>query len=742
MMMTADSDQPHILVLHTSCQHHDHTAKQAPPASSDTNDATSEQNRRSAMVDELLHSIPIACDMLLLPEIPTSITTTAGHPDDAPAAAAAAAATPDLVEFVQNRFHPCGNPNVLVLENLSWKQVLLSLTSCAMIYEQDTHQQQFVLLPVDPVPSTFDFRLATATSSSSSAAAADLSTTDLHLVFDVTQVRLQLEEILLLQDEQDEHDQEQLKMKMNNTAATRPTQEESLDTVAGADFSPKMTDDLPVPEHSIKTLKEGRHSSYSPPRFDRGPINNSSSSTTRLDQELEALHRVQAIMEQDAANLDRLLQVLSWIGLGLFLTLVWSGYQLYRAKRDDARTQKLRKSVERKLLLHSALAQTPMLRTTTRRAAAAAAAAEPTRAGEPASSTGSRQTMETNTESARSDELCTPRIDNRSRSRISAAQPITPTRLDFSLGCAGQEEKSSSSPCSPSSHVSSRRQGDDITTGVNQCNSKNSDVVTAVTGKSRLQSVLAAKRAATGATRMAARHNSSKPEDTKNPFASLAPAVTATATTRRQQEQRIASSPIRSTGSTITSRAILKNDHDKDVTLSPCSQLAANWSARKTTRRSHRKNKKSSHLSSRRPAAASAASSQQQQFSSGLSVPMFTTNPIGNAATTSTITGQGSSLILCAPLPLRPIGGQQQSLVDVMATTTSVPATQQSLFRMPDPIEKKNPFCSEKDEVQGTLLSSSNACSNKSPSSGGGPPIPELVCSTPGSSDSFVDDYW
>jgi hypothetical protein len=107
-------------------------------------------------------------------------------------------------------------------------------------------------------------------------------------------------------------------------------------------------------------------------------------------------------MDHDSANLDSLLQVLLWIGCALFIALVWSGYQLYCTNRLESR-------------------QSMRLTTLHRKQA------------EKSSRTKFHGVTVHQKEQGHAPEPVTPRIDNRSRSRIDfATKPITPTRLDFS----------------------------------------------------------------------------------------------------------------------------------------------------------------------------------------------------------------------------------------------------------------------------------------------------------------------
>lgn len=731
-MTTSTDRQPHVLVLHTSCQYDgedDGVADESAPVS-----ATTKKNARDAMVDEVLHSIPIACDMLILPEIPTprrhqdsrsqSRNEQGGNAEDVP---------PDLVEFVQNRFNPCGLANVLVLENLPWREVLLSLTSCAMVFEDNNTMNDdgtplLSLLPVDLNPSTFDFRLG------SSSKTSDLSTTDLHLVFDATQARLQLQELL-----QDKHPDT---ANVEQLLCGETTTDQGLNVDAPRDQNREDVRD------TARSSKTGGHEEHSPCRDDASfqgvhsanipflcesdePIfhpstnNNASTSTTRLrlDQELDALQRVHAIMDQDAANLDRLLQVLSFVGLGLFMALVWSGYQLYQAKMDDCRTRELRKSVQRKILLHSALSShqhhtstAPVLSSRP-----GTTMMEPSSAQQQVGSTASQQRSQKELflssisrmeernicqvskeqNSSILEELYTPRIDNRSRSRISAgARPIIPVRLDFSsLDCQVVGE-------------SSTRGGTTANKQTNRNDDDSDDDHHTFAGKSR--------RRPQQPLKAAVHKESSNSSDKKNLFANLS-------------VSREESAPFTRATTThdTTCEEMNGNGNEQDATLSPCSQLAKDWSARKTARRSHRNRKQHSKL-------------EPLSQIARLSVPNFT-SPIGAPSAAGAPRGPSS---LFASLPLRLTSTSTTTVPPLVPSfseddvkVTIQQPRQQSLVAAGS--GKNNPFIPEKELTTVEQVSSLNdASSNSSKSPSGTPTIPELVCSTPGSSESFVDDYW
>ena len=127
-----------ILLLHTSCTGHDEGE-----ASSKEDLTTNNDTRSDSSILQLLKE-PIFCDLLLLPEHPSSSNS-----------------QPDYLHLQENPLNPCGIANVLTLEKLpqNWLSgpILLSLSSCNIFYrksEEDEFTSQIPLI-VEPIPSTF-----------------------------------------------------------------------------------------------------------------------------------------------------------------------------------------------------------------------------------------------------------------------------------------------------------------------------------------------------------------------------------------------------------------------------------------------------------------------------------------------------------------------------------------------------------------------------------------------------------
>ena len=637
----------------------------------------------------LPESLPIACDILLLPEIPTNAAASGhDHPDPDP--------DTDWVTLPQHVCNPCGRSNVLVINDMlpSWKQVLLSLTSCALLHEDETGL--LLRLPVEPVPSTFSFSLTSDgdPENENDTTTTASTTTDLYVDWDVTLARQLWNERRAeprtagaVPNHNDDDDDDDGTALVEATALTKPPerdeQQEIKDPTSETPF--RQDHDLTSDRMDhLDLLTQGRPSSQDdtdpavpllpleplrdlPDRIDDGhhhhhhhhhhsQKSSSSSSSSRIDQELEALQKVQFIMEQDAANLDRLIQVLGLVGLFLLGLLLWSGYQLLRAQQEDCRARDVRRAVERKLLMQSARSASRSFRMSQHSLAAAAAAAAmgPRSAG---SQMPEHPTASTLTDQPpQHDFCCTPRIDNRSRNRmmILSAQPVTPTRLDFSQ----ERVSSSSSSCARESLVRSPAVGH----------------------------------------RVPMVSPSSPPIFARNPcFPTTAMASDVGDTT--------------TTTTTTTS---------KDASLSPCSRFAKTWQAQKNTRRHRRRTKKGSH-----------------------NHPPLRLQPWGvptGGAHHWTLDGSaGNGLVLASMPMMEPLAG---SRFEPHSDTAATDLLAVSITNKETPFASN--FCHETAKV---IPESMNTCDTKNAPAQSSPsvvppPIPELVCTTPSSSESFVDDYW
>lgn len=233
-----------------------------------------------------------------------------------------------------------------------WNAVLLSLTSCG-IWHQD------IFVPIDPIPSTFDFPLGTSGRQSSS------SLTNLYLAFDVSEARAHIMEDMLLATTPNPlgFDDEDRGPVLRSTPATNLSdfdrlmssdiEDDNLSTTCKAVLNTRNYSLLDTSDFLAST-KSNSHRDFpicqdwrtATNTLDRPPHLGDSAT---LDQELEVLQRVQAMIAHDAANLDCLVQVLSFVGVGLFFILIWSGYQWYRAMVEERRAHKLRTALVRRI---------------------------------------------------------------------------------------------------------------------------------------------------------------------------------------------------------------------------------------------------------------------------------------------------------------------------------------------------------------------------------------------------------
>ncbi len=660
-----------ILVLQSSCQ-----TEMLGESAGNNQDTKAYGLRHNATttVDDWVYSCPISCNILLLPELPSQ--------DD----------QPDVVQFQQNQMNPCGLSNILLLENLpaSWNKILLSLTSCVMMHED-------VYLPINALPSTFDFRVD------------ENAMADLHFIFDVSEARLRLEDHLLEQEDDtismvdlEWNDENELSIPISHEKAAE--NEKTRTPIMEHDNPPALshrkmgTDDnfesiATDPLSHTHMYTHGKFESIATKsRYDECPATSNvppvsheqefyfrPRHSTRLDQEMEALQRVQAIMEQDSANLDRLIQVLSFVGLGLFLALLWSGYQFYRAKLDDQHAHNLRTSIERKIRIQSAFSHSMSLNR--RNARSQFPPCIP-------------QKAESIKKSPETTELCTPRIDNRSRSRISLATSIAPTRLDFSLDTSEHEDGDQSSSSFGKMKVASNdgAQLDNVST------TKSLPVVVPLSPCSTTTNPFA----------NFSNTRSGAPSDDVRGTVPLFGGVD------RKEGNTTTTNP--TFGSSVSGSSMVPDAN----TLSPCSKLAETWAAKKTFRRSNRKKQQSKKFHPQK----------------GLAIPTLSFQPEPDSI--------WSTQSLLPTFPLRPFGP-----INSIESTDKSARKQESMFQIPIQTNV-NPFLSKQN--QNYVPKSSEPCvdqdaqvlqvpSIQTPTIVA-PLVPDLVFSTPGSDDSFVDDYW
>eukprot|EP00934_Nitzschia_sp_Nitz4_P006007 Nitzschia sp. Nitz4//scaffold106_size73319//48100//49962//NITZ4_005740-RA/size73319-processed-gene-0.53-mRNA-1//1//CDS//3329532532//5997//frame0 len=339
MMGVTSHEPPRVLILHTSCPE----TQQEDGIPLDYNQTSSSED-----VNAILGSLPIVCDILVLPEIPEQprqressgwfSTWFRRREEDIESTEI----SNQVVERSHEPLNPCGVDNLLLLEDLPWHQVLLSLTSCHMNYHVESVNTT-LQFPVEVSPSTF------AVSFSQSLTELDLSLGTSHAK-DLLQGSLaQIEESDVVDTVEDPPD----------TADFLPWDELELQDIEMTD----STSDPSVGAHSLEAVVESeKNTNFGPPisagfMWDICMIpspqpqmeETAGMTDSRISQELEAISRVHAMMEQDNVNLDLMIRLLSYLAIGLFGLLLWAGYQYYQDRLEIQRARVLRTAVERKL---------------------------------------------------------------------------------------------------------------------------------------------------------------------------------------------------------------------------------------------------------------------------------------------------------------------------------------------------------------------------------------------------------
>ena len=235
-----------------------------------------------------LSSLPIICDILMIPEIPRfhSNGTSLSNRQQA-------------IKLYGNEFNPCGISNILLLEEFPWRRekILLSLTSCSVEGENFVHL-------VDPTPSTFDFFFQEVEDQRKPMA-------ELYLEFTLTTANTQY--------------QEKIDDSMNASTILRtakPAEVPAKTTPSSVDSTP----DLPSPE-----CLDPQHC-Y---RFYTDMCINpwQEHSRQQSQEQQQALKQLQLMMERDTNDLDQIIFVVVIVGVVLFGLLMWSGWQLYASFR-------------------------------------------------------------------------------------------------------------------------------------------------------------------------------------------------------------------------------------------------------------------------------------------------------------------------------------------------------------------------------------------------------------------------
>ena len=296
--MTVSVSAP-VVVIHSSCG--SNTAVESEPMP--------KEEESIASLD--LPSLPISCDILMLPEIPKNIEQKE---------------KPLLLR--QSQFNPCGLSNVLLLENLLWKDVLLSLSSCSI------KTPQHEVLPIQPQPSTFFFAVQEGIVQS-------MSELNVHFDFTIAELRW-------------------IEMR-NANEANATVQESNFDSSTeiqgrqnedNKQFEEIVSPSFLLDEHRhiasfyAEMCLESLHSQPQQEQFKR----------TLKPEERVLLVSIQKMVEKEAHELDRLLGCLAIIGLCLFGLLLWSGYQVHRStERKDQITKTQQEFAENHSIVHPSL---------------------------------------------------------------------------------------------------------------------------------------------------------------------------------------------------------------------------------------------------------------------------------------------------------------------------------------------------------------------------------------------------
>jgi hypothetical protein len=321
--MTSDTDS--VLVLHTTCSNDDAEGKER---TSSSHEWVPSGNRIAKSIQEL----PIVCDLLILPENPsvghnTSHSTNSGNEER-------------YIELLDNKFHPCGLSNVLMLQDLSaWESLLLSLTSCRI----DTGGNKAV--PVEPFPSTFDFTFGHGIEEHSLVA-------ELSIRFDLSLARRMLADA---EDDLADHD------AIRDLQAIAPEQkntsfEESQvphSTIVGEPNSSKHdpAGDSPPRVEACDHIPELKsvHDFYmdmciSPLQSPHKPQPELS-----FERRLEELLILQDRLDKEADYWNFVFEMLCMFGIFLLALLFWMISRLYRPVEEEKSMKEARASLKRKL---------------------------------------------------------------------------------------------------------------------------------------------------------------------------------------------------------------------------------------------------------------------------------------------------------------------------------------------------------------------------------------------------------
>ena len=316
-MTSSTSTSRPVLILNSSCA--DDSSWSAADALSSPEVEHSEEDTE---IWNTLSSSSIACDMLILPEIPTLNEESDGINSSS---------SSDAIEISEARLNPCGMSNILVLEGLSLTKspasntkFLLSLTSCSLL---DTTTQASTFFPVEPIPSAFAFgfdKIEGGRFVSEVDISFDLSHAMNQLLISNEDAVVEGIEVLQAYEGEKEHfnstlpadqvgraDREDLRQEDRNTESHSNTQTLPIDPLMtcllGTDSFVGTCSDLPQRMSGIRS---------------------------HVNQNREVIIQVKAILEQEEKELTTILIALGGIGIVLFAVYLWIELQYSWDKKD------------------------------------------------------------------------------------------------------------------------------------------------------------------------------------------------------------------------------------------------------------------------------------------------------------------------------------------------------------------------------------------------------------------------
>lgn len=266
------SQSQSIIVLSSSC-----TGDDIP--SNDTTDppASSMSNSLSTSSSSFLQSLPIICDILMLPELPDGGT--------------------EALSLSQKRLNPCGMDNVIWMHDFGQTAILMSLTSCHVMAAKNETQQ--VALPVQPMPSTFVIDSKEPTN------AMDNPVPNLSVAFGFDIAIEQWSEFL----------------KVATTIPSKTNEEGHQSSKSDSKHKDSCDSTGELFYHDL--LRSSFHQSTA------------SGSFVSDNPELVLKH-LQMMTEKETQDLDRILKLLGVVGVVLLGLLWWSGREMFRASQTES----------------------------------------------------------------------------------------------------------------------------------------------------------------------------------------------------------------------------------------------------------------------------------------------------------------------------------------------------------------------------------------------------------------------